>query len=452
MPTISASQWNGIVKRVRQRHPNLTRHWFDQLRGANLEHGVLQVFCANVPQQRYLAQYCAGPFSEAAQEETAHLVTVRFALPEHDAPHGSGDRTDLPEVHNSLSKDPDPPWRIDLNPEYQFDQFVTGPCNRLAHAACVAVGNAPGETYNPLFIHGEAGLGKTHLLQAICQEAQAKKADLYILYLSCEAFTNHFVEAIERGALHQFRLRYRRVDILVIDDIQFLAGRERTQEELFHTFNTLHQQRKQIVLSADCPPREIPSLENRLISRFSWGLVARIDRPCLETRMAIVRKKTHRRNIHLPEAVVHFIASTIDTNTRELEGAITTIDAYSQQLGQNIDLSCARAALGAGTVQPSRAITIPQIVEIVAEHFGIKKSDLQGKRRNKSIALPRQVCMHLARDLTPHSLEEIGSHFGGRDHTTVMHAARRISKLREEDASLSGTLEVLKSRINGQIT
>ena len=239
------------------------------------------------------------------------------------------------------------------------------------------------------------------------------------------------------------------MDILVIDDIQFIAGRERTQEELFHTFNTLHQARKQIILSADCSPREIPKLENRLVSRFNWGLVARIDPPGLETRMAIITKKARLRQIELPDNVIYFIAETISTNARELEGAITTLDAHAQQLGQVIDLATARGALGAepGAVG-ARTVSIAEIIDIVARHFGVKKADLLGGRRNKSITLPRQVCMQLARELTQHSLEEIGQHFGGRDHTTVVHASQRITQLRDQDPTLSGLIEDLKSRIH----
>lgn len=447
MATLSTGEWNGIVSRVRENYPNLTRQWFEQLHGASLEHGVLEVFCANVPQQRYLGAHCIRPFCEAAQEETGCLISVRFALADRSAESGGNGHAAPQDTQDSLPPSPDV---VALDPEYEFDQFVTGPCNRLAHAACIAVSEAPGETYNPLFIHGDVGLGKTHLLQAICQRAQQRVPAPRILYLSCEAFTNHFIESVERGDLHHFRFRYRHVDILVIDDIQFLAGRERTQEELFHTFNTLYQARKQIVLSADCTPREIPSLADRLVSRFSWGLVARIDCPCLETRMAIVRKKARRRNIPLGEAVIACIAATCATNARELEGAITTLDAVSQQLGREIDLSSARAALATETHNAHKPVAIGTIVDTVSEHFGVKKSELQGKRRSKSIAFPRQICMHLAREMTAHSLEEIGSHFGGRDHTTVMHATRRIAQLRQEDAGLSALLMDLKNRIAGQ--
>ncbi|MCG3138632.1 MAG: Chromosomal replication initiator protein DnaA [Phycisphaerae bacterium] len=442
MTTLTTTEWSGILNYVRQHHANITRHWFDQLRFIGLQHGTVDIRCANLPQQRYLSEQCARQFTEAAQVETGQLVSVRFTV-EDDS---SGNQT-VPAPDVDLPLFANEPRQILLNPEYTFDQFVTGPSNRLAHAASVAVSDSPGETYNPLFIHGSVGLGKTHLLQAVCHHILSHRPTLNVLYLSCESFINHFLEAVERGALHQFRYRYRHVDLLVIDDIQFLAERERSQEEFFHTFNTLYQSRKQIILSADCPPREIPSLEDRLVSRFNWGLVTRIDPPCLETRMAILRKKARRRNLDFPEDVIRFIATRIDSNARELEGAINAVDVFSQQLGQPVDLSSAKEALGdVSTV--SRPIAISLILDVVAEHFNVKKSDIQGKRRHKSIAFPRQVAMYLTREVTSHSLEEIGSFFGGRDHTTVLHANRLIGRLRQEDNYLSATLDQLKSRIS----
>ena len=235
---------------------------------------------------------------------------------------------------------------LPLNPDYTFEQFVTGPCNRLSHAASVAVGEQPGRVYNPLFIHGGVGLGKTHLLQAVCQKVLERQADARILYLSCDSFVNQFIESVGQGDMQQFRVRYRYVDMLVIDDIHFLTGHGRTQEEFFHTFNTLYQQQKQIILSADCSPAEIPELEERLVSRFNWGLVARIEKPCYETRMAILQKKARMRGLNLPDDVVCYIAGTVYTNTRELEGAITKIQSMSLLQNGTIDLELAKRAWG----------------------------------------------------------------------------------------------------------
>jgi len=394
--------------------------------------GVLRVRAQNPSQVHYLEDHCRKAFTEGAQAALGQLVTASFEAPASDGnghlPAGGDRAFDLSVP-------------LQLNPDYIFDHFVVGPGNRLAHAASVAVADAPGTTYNPLFIHGDVGLGKTHLLQAICHATGEKGTCANTLYISCETFVNHFFDAVERGHMKEFRFRYREVDMLVIDDIQFLCERERSQEEFFHTFNTLHQAQKQIVLSADCPPSEIPSLEDRLISRFNSGLVASIDMPCLETRMAIIRKKARLRCIEIGEDVVKFVAERIESNIRDLEGALIKLDALSQMRDGRIDLALAQEALGAGG--PASAITVQHIVDAVTRYFGVRLADLQSKRRTKSITVPRQVCMYLARELTNHSLEEVGGFFGGRDHTTVLHAHRVISAARTTDERLSGILREL---------
>ncbi|KKL83189.1 hypothetical protein LCGC14_1977240, partial [marine sediment metagenome] len=333
-----------------------------------------------------------------------------------------------------------------LSRDYTFDTFVTGPCNRLAHAACGAVAESPGKAYNPLFIYGAAGLGKTHLLQAICHEVVSRAA-AKIIFLSCETFINHLIEAIELGRLLDFRYRYRQADVLVVDDVQFLSRHEQTQEEFFHTFNTLYQTQKQIVLSCDRPPTEIPLLEERLISRFNWGLVTGISRPAYETRVAIIRKKASARGLSLPEDVVCLIAGTIDSNTRELEGAITKVAMLAQVLERRIDLSLAEEAIGLDAQSGSPEVTIEQIIDAVTKHFSVRLADLQSRKRTKSISLPRQVGMYLARSLTRHSLAEIGGYFGGRDHTTVLHANRTIQNLCKSDATVQAAVERLTYRI-----
>ncbi len=442
MAALTSSEWQDVLAYVRKNHANVVRKWFDELGDAALDHGILEIGCANLPQQRYLTEQCIVAFTEAAQVLTSRLVTVRFLIvaPAPVNGHANGHMPRPPA--GSFDDDSMPT----LNPEYTFDNFVVGPSNRLAHAASIAVSENPGEAYNPLFIHGSVGLGKTHLLQAICHHVRMTRPDAQMLFLSCETFNNHFIEAVEAGALERFRYRYRHVDVLLIDDIQFLSARERSQEEFFHTFNTLYQERKQIVLSADCCPREIPSLEDRLTSRFNWGLVSRIDTPCLETRMAIVQKKSRNRNVDLPEDVVHHLASCIDSNTRELEGAITLVDALSQQHGRPVDIETAREAIGE---QPSvrHRVSVQAILDDVAAQYAVTKAELLGRRRHKSIALPRQVCMYLARNLTELSLQEIGNRFGGRDHTTVMHAIRHVDHRRQEDHDLSVTLDELSVRL-----
>ena len=341
----------------------------------------------------------------------------------------------------------EPHEQLRLNPAYTFDNFVVAPSNRLAHAACIAAGEAPGKAYNPLFLHGTVGLGKSHLLQAICHRLLARQGDIKILYLSCESFINQFIASVERGELDDFRYRYRHLDVLVIDDVHFLADKERTQEEFFHTFNTLYQAQRQVILSSDSPPHEIPHLEERLVSRFKWGLVARLDRPSFETRVAIVTKKARLRDVELPDAVARYIARAVDTNIRELEGAVTRVAAHANLTHVPITLELAGEVLADSLPRRPRQITVPEIIDAVTEHFGVRVSDLQGKKRNKSIALPRQVCMYLARQLTKLSLEEIGGYFGGRDHTTVLHADRKIQENVKDDSDFCAGIDKLLQEI-----
>ncbi len=334
-----------------------------------------------------------------------------------------------------------------LNEDYVFEHFVVGPSNQLAHAASLAVANAPAQAYNPLFLHGSVGLGKTHLQHAICARVLAKKPEAKIIYLSCETFVNQFISAVEAGDMEDFRYRYRHVDMLLIDDIHFLARKERTQEEFFHTFNTLYNSRKQIVLSSDSPPREIPTLEDRLVSRFKWGLVTEIEQPDHETRVAIVRQKAERRGTTLPDGIAELIADNISTNVRELEGAVLRVIGYASLSGKPLTLDVAREALR-DVVQPKeRKVTIETILRTVAEHFGVKSSEITGKRRHKSISLPRQVCMYLARHLTEYSLVEIGGQFGGRDHTTVIYANEKIARELELRPRLKEDMDQIVRRI-----
>lgn len=419
---LSSTIWNDLLGQLRLTHPQLVRAWFLQLEPVGLNSGVLAVRACNAAQSRYLEQHCRVAFAEAAQAATGRLVSVEF-----DAP----DELDLPETAFDRPED----YALRLNADLIFEHFVTGPCNRLAHAAAVAVAKESGRVYNPLFLHGDVGLGKTHLLQAICHDVLARRPESRCLYLSCEVFTNDFIEAVESGSLYQFRHRYRHADLLVIDDIQFLAARERSQEEFFHTFNTLSQSGKQIVLSADSAPADIPSLEQRLVSRFHSGLVATLERPCLDTRIAIVRKKTRLRCIEVPDAVVALVAERIDGNVRELEGALIKIDAVSQIEREPITVELARRALG----DPSlRTPPVAAIMEAVATRMDVRVADLQGKRRDKSVTLPRHVCMYVTREVTSKSFEEIGGLFGGRDHTTVLHAHKTIAGRMQDDERLRG--------------
>lgn len=426
--------WRQILQFVRNQHPNLTRNWFDQMVPRHLTNGVIQVTVATPAQLSFCQAQCQQPFTNAAQAITGRLVVVSFHC--DNLPKGG--------VFNEGDQ------ALPLNPDYAFENFVVGPCNGLPHAACIAVAEHPGQAgYNPLFIHGGVGLGKTHLLQAVCQHVLAHQGDFRILYLSCDSFINQFINAIETGDMNEFRYRYRHADLLVIDDIHFLAEKDRTQEEFFHTFNTLYQGHKQIILSADCPPSEIPELEERLVSRFNWGLVARIDKPCYETRVAILQKKAKMRGMTLPDDVLCYVASKIDSNTRELEGAVTKIQGMANLQGGRIDIELAKAALGESGNPDQRRITIQQILDTVTKYYNVRLSDLQSKKRHKSIAFPRQVCMYLARKFTRYSLEETGGYFGGRDHTTVLHAVRTVGVAREANTEVAEQLNYIETQLGG---
>jgi len=428
---LDPSVWNQILQSVRQQHPSLNRTWFDQMVPRQLTNGVIQVTVSTPAQLNFCQSQCQQPFTSAAQMATGRLVVVSFHC--DNLPRGG------------VFNEGDQP--LPLNPDYVFENFVTGPCNRLPHAASIAVAEQPGNAYNPLFIHGGVGLGKTHLLQAICQKVLEKNNDARILYLSCDSFINQFINSVETGDMNHFRQRYRNVDVLVIDDIHFLRGRDRTQEEFFHTFNTLYQNHKQIILSADCPPSEIPELEDRLISRFNWGLVARIEKPCYETRVAILKKKAKMRGLELADDVICYIAAKVENNTRELEGAITKIQGMGLLNGGKIDLEVAKSALGDTVTPEQKRITVQMIFDAVTKYYNVRLSDLQSKKRHKSIAFPRQVCMFLARRHTRYSLEEIGGYFGGRDHTTVLHAVRTVSQDCKDDQEIANQLATLEHQL-----
>ncbi len=433
MGKVDHTLWQKIIQQVIASGGNIIRPWFTQIEPIALEHGLLEIAVPGPGELQYCRDHATELFTQAAQAATGRLVGVCF-LTQADAANGQYASDDV------LTAAPE---TQDLDPDCTFESFVIGPCNRLAHAACMAVSDSAGKTYNPLFIHGSVGLGKTHLLQATAMKVHQGRNDPQIVFLSCETFVNHFIQSVERGDLSGFRYRYRHADVLMIDDVQFLSDHEQTQEEFFHTFNTLYQTQKQIVLSSDRSPAEISGLEERLVSRFNWGLVARIGRPCYETRVAIVHKKARMRGIDLPDEVACLIAGTIDSNTRELEGAIAKVAMLAQVADRSIDLALAEEALGAEPAPSQRDVTIEDILKVVTGHYGVRLADLQSKKRSRSIALPRQVCMYLARSLTRHSLEEIGGYFGGRDHTTVLHAKRTIETACRNDPQFQASIDRL---------
>ena len=336
---------------------------------------------------------------------------------------------------------------LGLNPKYTFDNFVVGPCNRFAWAAAAGTAEAPGKAYNPFFLHGSVGLGKTHLLQSLCVSLLERNPRTRILYLSCETFVNHFINALEDGDLQKFRNKYRNVDVLVVDDIHLLANKERTQEEFFHTFNALHQQGKQIVLSSDSGPRDIPTLQERLVSRFKWGLVTEIEPPCYETRMAILKRKSRDRGREIPDDVARLLAERVDSNIRELEGAVTKLLSYAGLSGRPVSADLAREALRELFAARKGLPSMEDILNVVTEHFEVKLSELQSKRRTNTIAFPRQVAMYLARQITRHSLEEIGGFFGGRDHSTVIYGVDKIAQRAQEDPEVRAVLDGLLAKL-----
>ena len=333
---------------------------------------------------------------------------------------------------------------LNINSRYTFENFVVGPSNRHAHAYSLAVADAPAKAYNPLFIYGGVGLGKTHLIQAICHHIKNNaKQNTKVCYLSSEKFTNELIDAIQHHSTAAFRQKYRNVDVLVIDDIHFIAGKESTQEEFFHTFNTLYDAHKQIIFSSDRPPKEIANLQDRLVSRFGWGLTTDIQPPDLETRVAILKKKVEREPVSVPDEVIFFIAQLIKTNIRELEGALIRTIAYSFLEEKPITLHLTKEVLKDLLKEPKKLITVDFIQRCVSEEFGVSLQDIKTKRRNKTIVLPRQIAMYLSRELTDLSLPEIGQSFGGKDHTTVLHSYNKIKQGINADPALKERVEAV---------
>jgi len=438
MPEGDRALWRQLVERIQREHPAVCRHWFSELELASIHNGVIEIVAESRAQVEYLRRDGTRVFTDAALEATGRLLTFRFVTEATDV-SSSLVRADESLVAGIAIDE------LTVSPDYTFDTFVVGPNNRLAHAAALAIVDSPGRAYNPLFIHGGVGLGKTHLLQAICHAIQTKQPGSNLLYISCEGFITRFIECVQSGQMNDFRHQFRNVDLLVIDDVHFLAKRDRTQDEFFHTFNSLYQKQRQIVLSSDAPPDQIPDLEARLVSRFQWGMVAPIEPPAYETRVEIIKNKARIRGEAIGDDVAGFIAARFDSNIRELEGALTKVQMQARVDETDIDLNTARTALGPETPDLAPPVTIESVVEVVTSYYDVSLSHLQSKKRHRSIALPRQICMYLARQHTRYSLEEIGGYFGGRDHTTVLHAVRTVEKHRKADQTIDGAVRKLES-------
>jgi chromosomal replication initiator protein len=382
---------------------------------------------------------------------------TRSGLPAAAATNGTTDGLPVAASHNRMRGPPRRAGRYDekgpyagpLNPRNTFENFVVGANNQLAHAAALAVAQAPAQAFNPLFIYGDTGLGKTHLMHAVGHSILRNNPEAKVAYLSTEKFTNEFIQALQENSLTRFRQRYRNVDVLLLDDVQFLSGKERIQEEFFHTFNDVFESGKQVVLSSDRPASEIAKLESRLVSRFQWGYVADIQSPDLETRVAILRTKAASLKFDVPPAVINFIAQHISKNIRRLEGALIKVASYSALTNKPLDLPTVELLLQDVLMeQAQNQLTLETIQKRVADHYQIRHSDMTSKRRPANIALPRQIAMYIARQLTKHSLQEIGDAFGGRDHGTVIHACKTVDNMMEQDDSVRGSVEFLKTQLS----
>ncbi|WP_207669918.1 chromosomal replication initiator protein DnaA [Thermaerobacter sp. FW80] len=447
-----AEVWTEALQLIERR---LTRPsyeaWLRNTRPVSLEGDRLVLAVPNQFARDWVLERCSGAIVDSLRRVVGHDVRLEVVVEPQPTPPATGQVAAATEAPLAPApSDAGSSWRTlsqPLNPKYTFETFVTGSGNRLAHAAALAVAEAPARTYNPLFIYGGVGLGKTHLMQAVAHHVLRKHGSR-VAYVSCETFTNEMINAIRDGKTLEFRNRYRNVDVLLVDDIQFLAGKESTQEEFFHTFNALHEANRQIVISSDRPPKEIPTLEERLRSRFEWGLISDIQPPDFETRVAILRKKAQLEKLHVPDDVIAFIAERIDTNIRELEGALIRLVAFASLTNHHIDLDLAQEVLK-DILPPPRAnkVTIARIQEVVAEYYGVKVRDLKARRRTRAIAFPRQVAMYLCRELTEASLPRIGEEFGGRDHTTVLHAYEKISHDMRHDPHLGRQIKELMDLI-----
>lgn len=408
--------------------------WFKATRAVLLTDSSIVISAPTTFAVEWLESRYTKLVASTISEYLGKQVEVKFVIDEPKQAEQAMIQPQMPAAAPVIQEEPFPHM---LNPRYTFDTFVIGAGNRFAHAASLAVAEAPAKAYNPLFLYGGVGLGKTHLMHAIGHYVIEHNPNTKVLYISSEKFTNEFINAIRDNRGESFRNKYRNIDILLIDDIQFLAGKEQTQEEFFHTFNALHEERKQIIISSDRPPKEIPTLEERLRSRFEWGLITDIQPPDLETRIAILRKKAKAENLDIPNEAMMYIANQIDTNIRELEGALIRVVAYSSLINEDVTSHLAAEALK--DIIPSsrpRIITIQHIQQKVGEFYNLKLEDFKARKRTKAVAFPRQIAMYLSRELTDYSLPKIGEAFGGRDHTTVIHAHEKISQTLKHDQEL----------------
>lgn len=436
--------WEDILEYVQEHIPDVEfRTWFKQIRPLGIEEGTFMIGVPHSFAKDWIKNHYGDLIEQALEDLGASsprigLQVVPFAKTEQQDIFSSA-----PQTEENTNK----PKSTRLNPKYIFSNFVIGSNNNLAHAAALAVAEAPGRAYNPLFLYGDAGLGKTHLMHAVGHAVAEKHPNLQIEYATTEAFTNDLINAIREDRMVSFRDRYRTIDLLLVDDVQFIAGKERTQEEFFHTFNALYESGKQIILSSDRPPKDIPTLENRLKSRFEWGLITDINPPELETRIAILKMNAEYRGVKIPGEVTDFIARQVTSNIRELEGALMRVIVYASMNQSEITRQTAARALSDVFTQNELNLTMDDILRITSRHYEVESSDLKSKGRRHELVVPRQVAMYLIRELTPHSYPEIGQFFSGRDHSTIMYAVQKVTEQMEEDKELGTKVREIKEEL-----
>lgn len=464
MPPTSTAHaiWPGIrTELARQLPHDIFEMWFKPVESLEGDGDTLVLGAPNEFAAIWIHDNYLDLITQLASAEAGRPIVISVeATPESTADRTTAERAQKPGLSRDRSPDPARDRAVrsteneartsgNLNPRNTFENYVVGSNNQLAHAAAMAVAQAPAHAYNPLFIYAETGLGKTHLMHAVGHSILQNNRKARIAYLSSEKFTNEFIYAIQENTLTRFRKRYRNVDVLLLDDVQFLSGKERIQEEFFHTFNDLFESQKQIFLSSDRPANEIAKLESRLVSRFQWGLMADIQSPDLETRVAILRAKANAHNFQIDAEIIDFIAQHIVRNIRRLEGALIKVASYSSLTGKKLDLSVVENLLRDVLMEEAlRQITIDGIQKRVADYYQLRPSDMVSKRRPANIAIPRQIAMYLSRILTKHSLQEIGENFGGRDHGTVIHACRSVENMMEQDPSVRNSVEFLKTQLS----
>ncbi|MFH1096203.1 MAG: chromosomal replication initiator protein DnaA [Candidatus Desantisbacteria bacterium] len=439
--------WDEVLLKIKEEIPKESYEiWLKPIKPINISGNILEMGVPNMFFKNWMNTHFKSIIDDYLKKITNNLMSIDFIISSEvitSHVHKPEEETEIRKEKKYSIAD------FYLNPKYTFDSFVIGESNRFAHAACQAVADKPGMSYNPLFIYGGVGLGKTHLVHAIGQQLLQKKPNIKIVYVSSEQFLNEFVDAIRFNKPQRFKDKYRNIDILLIDDVQFLSGKEGIQEEFFHTFNTLHGAGKQIVLTSDRPPKEIRTLEERLRSRLEGGLIADIQFPCIETRMAIIKKKAERDGILIPDDVGYFIASKVKTNIRELEGALIRIIAYISLTHEKLDINMVKRVLKNTLMfdEQPESVSIESIQRKTSKYYKVQLSDVLGKKRNSTIVFPRQIAMYLCRKMTTHSLPEIAREFGGRDHGTVMHACNKIKEQIEKDISLQSIIQHIENEL-----